>query len=67
MVRHTKPPSLKDAVKNISEKKGSPCIGCIVTASCTKSFVDESACLPFVIFIQKMMEDAGIKIKHKGK
>lgn len=54
-----KAPRLKKAMKDLSSRPGSPCINCLVTASCTRSFVDKSACRDFAEYIQQIMDKAG--------
>ena len=53
------------SLKELAKKEGSPCIKCLVKASCRKSFVDQSACKPFAVFIQQIMMNAGILNENK--
>jgi len=52
-------PRLARAMKELSTREGSPCLQCIVTASCTRSFIDRSACKEFAEFVQDIMNEAG--------
>lgn len=52
-------PRLGRAMKELSTRKGSPCLECIVTASCTRSFISHSACREFAEFVQDIMDKAG--------
>ena len=47
-------------IKDLSNKKGSPCIKCLVKSTCRKSFIDKSACEKYAEFIQNIMTDEGI-------
>jgi len=47
------------AMKELSTREGSPCIDCLVTASCTRSFINHSACRDFAEFVQDIMNKAG--------
>lgn len=59
-------PRLGQAVKELSTQPGSPCLECLVKASCTISFVDESACYEFAYFIQNMIREE-VKSIDKGQ
>ena len=51
-------------MKTLSEKEGSPCLECLVKSACTKSFINQSACEKFVIFLHNIMMKAGMKINE---
>lgn len=59
MTTHKNPPRLGQAMKDLSIRPGSPCVECLVNASCTRSFVDKSACYEFAEFVQNIMNKAG--------
>jgi len=60
-------PRLGTAVKDLSDGEGSPCINCLVTASCKRSFVDSSACDKFASFLQNIMIKAGMNLNENKK
>ena len=61
MTTSVKPPGLGIAIKELGNRKGSPCIECLVKATCARSFVDKSVCDKFAMFIQMLMIKAGMK------
>ena len=67
MITRDNPPSMGQALKDLSNRPGSPCIDCLVDSACRKSFVDRSACDKFAIFIQTIMIKAGMKLDENKK
>jgi len=60
-------PRLKGAIKDLSTKEGSPCIDCLVTSSCTRSFISHSACRDFAEFVQDILNKAGARKSYEDK
>jgi len=63
MTIHKDTTQLGRATKDLSAREGSPCIDCLVTSSCTRSFINHSACQEFAEFIQDILSKAGAEGK----
>lgn len=44
----------------------SPCLDCMVVSTCTKSFVDNTACEKLLNFIETLLKAAGMPDKTKS-
>jgi len=67
MITRKNPPSMGTAMRDLAKQEGSPCIDCLVDSACRKSFIDQSACIKFAVFIQQLMLNAGMKLNENKK
>lgn len=60
IVTGNRSPKFSKAMKELSKREGSPCPDCVVTVTCRRSFIDQSACQEFAEFVQNEMIKAGM-------